>query len=171
MNFGEILDLAYNLIDETDYDEQVEIIVKNAINEAYADLCRKDKRLTIGYVPIVRGMATLPEDIISIELCTPPLSGADRRVGNAIITDKTGVFEIMYSYTREPLVEDEDVPDLHQDLHRALAIFACYRYFMHRKKIEVAHMFLNNYDTEVFKYELNNTSNDIGVITFIDMSE
>ena len=51
MNFKEIIDLAYNMIDETDYDEQVEIIVKEAINEAYQDLAKIDMRLSIGYFP------------------------------------------------------------------------------------------------------------------------
>ena len=33
MNYKQLVDLAYNIIDETDYDEQVEIIIKEAINE------------------------------------------------------------------------------------------------------------------------------------------
>ena len=35
MNFKQLLDLTYNMIDEVDEDEQIEIIVKGAINEAY----------------------------------------------------------------------------------------------------------------------------------------
>lgn len=168
MTFNEIVNLAYNMIDEIDYDEQVEVIVKNAINEAYADLCKKDKRLTRAFVPIINGVATLPDDIISIEECEPSLDTSDRQVGNSIITNKEGILEILYAYSRDSLVEEEEEPELHKDLHRALAMFACYRYFLYRKKIDVAHSFLNSYDTLVFKYEQSNLDNEIGVITFID---
>lgn len=168
MTFSEIVNLAYNMIDEIDYDEQVEIIVKNAINEAYADLCKKDKRLNRAYIPIINGIATLPDDIISVEMCTPTLDSSDRIIGNSIVTNKEGILEILYSYSRDSLVEDDEEPDLHKDLHRALAMFACYRYFMYRKKIENAESFQNNYETLVFKYEQSNTANEVGTITYID---
>ena len=148
MNFKEIIDLAYNMIDETDYDEQVEIIVKEAINEAYQDLAKIDMRLAIGYFPIIRKMATLPNECIKIVESTPAISGTDKVVGNTIVTSKTGVFEVMYATSREPLVNDTDEPDLHISAHHSLANFACYKYWLHRKKIEVAETFLNKYMIE-----------------------
>ena len=148
MNFKQIIDLAYNTIDETDYDEQVEIIVKEAINEAYQDLAKIDMRLTIGYFPIIRKMATLPNECIKIVEATPAIGGTDKVVGNTIVTSKTGVFEVMYATSREALVNDTDEPDLHISAHHSLANFACYKYWLHRKKIEVAETFLNKYMIE-----------------------
>lgn len=177
MNFKEIVDLALNSIDETDYDEQVEIIVKNAINKAYADLCLKDKRLTRAFIPIINGIATLPEDFLELQKCTPELTYEDNKIGNNIITNKTGVLEIIYCYVRDALVEDDDEPDLHINLQHALATWACYKYFEYRKKVEVANSFLNNYNIEVFNFEnlVNNGSGlgngSISVIKFIDMME
>ena len=148
MNFKEIIDLTYNMIDETDYDEQVEIIVKEAINEAYQDLAKIDMRLSIGYFPIIRKMATLPNECIKIVESTPAISGTDKVVGNTIVTSKTGVFEVMYATARENLVNDNDEPDLHISAHHNLANFACYKYWLHRKKVEVAEAFLNKYMIE-----------------------
>ena len=148
MNFKEIIDLAYNMIDETDYDEQVEIIVKEAINEAYQDLAKIDMRLSIGYFPIIRKMATLPNECIKIVETTPAISGTDKVVGNTIVTSKTGVFEVMYATARENLVNDNDEPDLHVSAHHNLANFACYKYWLHRKKIDVAEAFLQKYTIE-----------------------
>lgn len=170
MKFIEIKTLAYNLIDETDLDEQVEIIVENSINEAYSELCKKDIRLTTAFVPIINRVATLPEDIIEIHECIPELEAGDRLIGSNIITDKEGILEIIYSYIREPLTNDNDEPDLHLDLQYALANFACYKYFLYRKKVEIANGFLNNYESKVYKFEQSNVRNDIGYITFIDQN-
>ena len=38
MNFRELIDLTNNTIDETDQDDQIDSIVKNALNKAYVDL-------------------------------------------------------------------------------------------------------------------------------------
>ena len=154
MNFKEIIDLAYNMIDETDYDEQVEIIVKEAINEAYQDLAKIDMRLAIGYFPIIRKMATLPIECIKIVEATPEISGTDKVVGNTIVTSKTGVFEILYATARENLEYDTDEPDLHVSAHHNLANFACYKYWLHRKKIEVAQAFMQKYMMERSNLEI-----------------
>lgn len=168
MKFIEIKELAYNLIDETDLDPQVEIIVSNSINEAYLDLCKKDVRLSRAYVPVINGIATLPEDLIKIESCVPELTGTDRIVGKNIITEKQGVLEILYSALREPLISDEEEPDLDLTLQYALANFACYKYFLYRKKIDVASGFLNSFESYVFKYEQANSPNEVGYIRFIE---
>lgn len=153
MKFKEIIDLAYNIIDEVDYDEQVELIVKEAINEAYLDMAKIDKRLSIGYIPIIRKIATLPQDCIKIVETTPQLSDSDKIVGNSIITDKSGIFEILYATPREELVNDLDEPDLHNTLQRNLANFACYKYWLHRKKVQVAEAFLQKYMMENSNFE------------------
>lgn len=153
MNFKQIIDLAYNTIDEVDYDEQIEIIVKEAINEAYYDMAKIDKRLATAYAPIIRKVATLPLDCVSVIEATPELGDGDKIIGNSIITNKTGTLEIVYATSREPLINDTDEPDLHISLQHNLSNFACYRYFLHRKKGEIADRFLNKYMMETGKFE------------------
>ena len=46
MNFRTLKEKTYNRIDETDYDEQIENIVEGAINQAYMELCKIDKRIS-----------------------------------------------------------------------------------------------------------------------------
>lgn len=169
MNFKDIQDIAYNMIDEVDLDEQVEIIVKSAINESYMSLCARDKRVQTAYVPIIMGVATLPEDIISVEKITPPLGQTDKRIGSNIITDKTGTFSVLYSYVREPLVTDNDEPDLHLTLQYALATYACYKYFEYRKKESVASTFLTNYSMAIMEFDNAFNTGEVGQITYYDM--
>lgn len=163
MNFRELITLANNTVDETDYDEQIEAIIKNAINKAYIDLSNVDLRVTKGYLPVINGIATIPTNCFKIVQTTPKLSNTDKVIGNSIITDKTGVIEMLYSYTREPMIEDTDEPDLNTTLQYAIVSYACYKYFEHRKKIDVANSFLNNYMQEVqsFNSDLDNSPESI----------
>lgn len=170
MKFIDLLNLTYNEIDEIDEDEQIEIIVKGGINEAYSILCQKDIRLNRAYIPIINGVATLPEDFISVIKCTPELTN-ERIIGNSIITDKEGTYELLYSYVREQLENDNDEPDLHLTLQYALIQYACYKYFLHRKKINVADSFYKNYEMYIYKFETEkNGSYRAETITFVDMS-
>lgn len=159
MTFKELIDLANNIIDETDYDEQIDIIVKHAINKAYLDLSNYDLRLSRAYVPIINGVATIPNNCTKIIKTVPSLGFGDKIIGSSIVTDKEGVIEILYAYTREALVNDDDEPDLNTVLQYALVTYACYKYFEHRKKIEVANSFLNNYNQEVsgFNSDMDNS--------------
>lgn len=152
MTFKEILDVVYNTIDETDYDDQIEVIVKSAINEAYQSLCKEDVRLNRAYLPIINGLCTLPTNIINIVKTTPELAGGDRVIGNSVITDKSGVIELLYSYVREVLINDEDEPDLHEILVNAIPHYASYKYFSHRKKGEVANIFYGNYMNAIYEF-------------------
>lgn len=161
MTFNEIRELAMNMIDETDVDEQVDIIVNNAINKAYADLCKKDIRLTRAYIPIINGIATLPNNLIKIESTKPSLSGNDKKVGNTILTDKSGVLEVLYAYTREALKELTDEPDLHENLHRTLAYYACYKYFSYRKKPDIAKLFFEDFNNDLYSF-INDIENQDG---------
>lgn len=161
MTFEEIRELAMNMIDETDVDEQVDIIVNNAINKAYADLCKKDIRLTRAYIPIINGIASLPNNLIKVEKTKPVLSDGDKKVGNAILTEKKGVIEVLYAYTREPLVELDDEPDLHINLHKTLAYYACYKYFSYRKKPEIARMFFEDFSNDLYSF-VNDIENQDG---------
>lgn len=159
MNFKELIDLTNNTIDETDYDEQIESIVKSALNKAYLDLSNIDFRVTRAYVPVINGVATIPVNCTKVIETKPKLGLKDRIIGNSIITDKTGVIEVLYSYTREPMVEDDDEPDLNTNLQYAMVTYACYKYFEHRKKVEVANTFFNNYmqELQAFNNDLDMT--------------
>lgn len=152
MTYAEILTNVYNIIDEVDLDEQVEIIVKNAINEAYARLCAEDVRLTKAYVPIINGVATMPTNLISIIEITPVLASGDYVKGNSIITTQTGKYELLYSYVRDAMVDAEDEPDLHDVLVGALINFAHYKYFLHRKKTDMSQLTLNEYNSTVYTF-------------------
>lgn len=152
MNYKDIIYGVYNNIDEVDFDEQIEIIVKNAINESYIRLCAEDIRLTKAFVPIINGVVTLPSNLISIVKTIPTLDATDYIVGGSIVTDKTGMLEILYSYVREALIEDTDEPDLHDSLQNALVTFAHYKYLLHRKKTNEAQMLLNEYNISVYTF-------------------
>ena len=124
MNFKQILDLAYNIIDEVDEDEQIEVIVKNAVNEAYRELSKIDKRISTAYVPVIMGTATLPDGCLQIVQCTPELDNNDKLIGNSIITSKTGILELIYAIAPDDLENDEDEPELNVYLHEALSLYA-----------------------------------------------
>lgn len=161
MTFIEMLTKVYNIIDEVDEDEQIEIICKGALNEAYKSLCTKDIRLTTAYIPAINGVASLPNDLISIKKIKPELQNGDMKVGNNIITDKQVTFEVLYNYAREDLISDNDEPDLHVILQDSMVNYACYKYFQHRKRIDVANSFFEKYQQGIFDFE-NSIQNDIG---------
>lgn len=146
MIFKEIQEIINNMIDEIDYDEQVDIIIKSALNQAYSKLCKEDKRLNRAFIPIIDGVATLPSNLLSIVESTPKLDGIDKVVGNKIITDKTGMLDIKYNYIRKKLVNDEDKIDLHDILQDAMISFACAKYYKHRKKIDIASMYMQDFN-------------------------
>lgn len=158
MTFEELKEVVFNTIDEIDEDEQIDIIVSNALNEAYAILSRKDKRLARAFVPIINGIANLPNNCLDIIKITPELENTDTIIGTNVMTDKTGVLEILYNYRRDKLVNPTDEPDLHENLQDAMVAYACYRYWQHRKKAEVSQIFLNNYSQMVYDFSPENTA-------------
>lgn len=154
MTFKEILDTVKNIIDETDEDAQVDIIIKQGINEAYRDLAKVDKRVKIAYINIINGVAQIPTDCESVIKITPELTGDDRKMGNTIVTSKTGTFTIIYSYYRDALIEEDDEPDLVLELQDALITYACYTYFKYRKKIDESVIFLNDYNNSKGEFNI-----------------
>ena len=154
MDFSTIKQKVYNRIDETDYDEQIENIVEGAINQAYMELCKIDKRISRAYVPIINGIATLPENTLEIIKVIPELGNEDIVEGRNIITDKEGVLEILYNYSRDELVEDNEEPDLHINLQYALINYGVYKYYLHRKKDDLAEVALGDYQFSISQYEV-----------------
>jgi hypothetical protein len=153
MTLLELLELTKNRIDETDPDSQIDIIVKNAINHAYLfDLSKKDKRFGKVYCPVVNGIATLPDDLLSIEGISPSLLTREKRKGNAIFSNRDVTFEITYAKVPTPLA-DTDSPDLSNKYQYALTTYGCFAYFEYRKKVSVAEMFLNEYKMALSDWE------------------
>jgi len=152
MNFGEVIDLTNNIIDETDYDEQVEIIIKNAINFAYLTIATKiDKRsetLDISYSKIYK----LPKNcssIIDILSGDYILSNTDYSVkADTVIfhTSKYNNLTLLYSKTVDPLVSDTDVLDIDERYCFACAMYGAYAYSIHRKRIELSDLLLSDFN-------------------------
>ena len=169
MNFGTLKEKTYNRIDETDYDEQIENIVEGAINQAYMELCKIDKRISRAYTPIINGVATLPDNILEIIKITPELDSEDIIEGRNIITSKEGVLEVLYNYSRDELVEDDDEPELHINLQYALINYAVYKYYLHRKKENLATVALNDYQFSIAQYEIKKDNIEGRSTTIIDV--
>lgn len=160
MKFGELKQLALNRIDETDYDEQIDNIVSGALNSAYLQLCKIDKRIDRAYIPIIRGICTMPDNYIGLVSCSPALQYGDRVLGKNIITSNEGVEEVLYYYTREPITDDEEEPDLAEVLQYAMVSYAVYKYYIHRKKNELAEIALNDYQQEAYRFSYENEDYD-----------
>lgn len=144
MNFKECLDQAKNLIDEVEQDTQIDIILKNALNEAYTELSTIDKQVRTTYIPVINGKATFPLDIVKVVNISPSDSNA-KLEGNAYYTSSDGIITLDYVATREPLVLETDEIILNKQLQYAMTLYGAYRYYQHRRKTDIANMFLNNY--------------------------
>ena len=78
---------------------------------------------------------------------------------------------MVYATSPEELIENEDEPDLNIFLHEALCLYACYKYMLHRKKVEESEYFLNRYVMKINNYEqtqaeMINCVNDSVVIDY-----
>ena len=153
MTFKEIVDLTKNRIDEVDEDEQIDIIVKNAINFAYSLLFVKVdndiKTSSLTYSDVIK----LPSDLYSIIRLasgTTELNEFDYDLkGNFIIIRNSSLksnLSISYSYYPAKLTADTDVINLKDIFCIALSIYASYVYYIYRKKTDVAAMLLNEWN-------------------------
>lgn len=161
MNLKEIKDLTFKRLKLQQNVPVIEAIIENAINYAYSDLSSLDKRTATAYVPIINGEATLPEDYDTFVKCKPKLDNNDTFVGNKILTNKTGVLEITYTTVPAPLVNDTDVPDLSPKYHYLLSTYACYSYYLYNKNMNLADIYLSEYERVKNKY------NDTGYIEMV----
>lgn len=152
MDLLEIKNKIKNMIDETDEDEQVNIIIKTGIDESYSKMCKVDKKLNRAYLPIINGICQMPEDFISLAETKPKLNPSDKLIGSQILTSKKGSLEVLYNYMREPLINDTQVPDIDLSLQNAMVNYVCYKYYQYRKKPQIAEMFLGSYNNTVQEY-------------------
>jgi len=128
-------------------------LVKNSINESYFLLCKIDRRVARSYIPIINGIATMPPNSLGIVKCTPELGVEDKVYGNSILTDKTGVLEVLYFYVREPLILDDDELDLSTTLQQAVINYACYIMCLSKNEINQAESFYRAYVRNVTQFE------------------
>jgi hypothetical protein len=146
MTFKEILDLTKNRIDELDESEQIDIMLKGAVNHAYIyELAKYDKRVSSAFVPVINGLATLPDDIDAVESISPSLVKGEKRLGNVITSSRSVTFTVLYSTVKEPLVNDTDELDMSNKFKFILSSYACFVYFQYRKKADIANMYYNEY--------------------------
>ena len=108
MNFKQLLDLTYNMIDEVDEDEQIEIIVKGAINEAYRDLAKIDKRISTAYIPVIMGTITLPDNCLQVVSTSPELTNEDEPELNIFLHEALCLYACYkYMLHRKKIKESE----------------------------------------------------------------
>lgn len=144
--FKDIVDLTKKRINETTTDEQVDTMVKEAVNHAYLyELSKLDPVITKTMCPAVNGSAVLPEDLEEIISVSPDLAYGERQLGRYLLSDRNITFTIVYKAIPEPLVNDDDVPELQSKYFYLLSTYACYAYFTYRKKSEAANLFMSEY--------------------------
>jgi hypothetical protein len=151
-NFKDIVDMAKNMINFTDEDPQIDLIIKGAINHFYRfDMAKISKNITRGIMIPVNGLAKLPEDCLQPIEFDPPLNSSDKMYENSdvIKTSLTGSINIIYSAVREPLVADDDVPEVAQKYWYPMALYGCMRYYTHRKKWNEVAAYRNILDEEL----------------------
>lgn len=125
MTLQEIIDSVSKTLSVKEDNTKERKLILDAVNDGYMILCYADKRVTKAYTPVINGVLTLPTNYIKIIKSTPTIDSSDVIVGNSIITDKTGIIEMLYTYIREPLLEMEDEPDLNIKLQYSLINYAC----------------------------------------------
>lgn len=163
MKFREVIDLTNNIIDETDYDEQIEIIIKGAINFAYLTIATKiDKRSDVIEFPYTK-LYKLPKDcnsVVDIFSGDYILSNIDYSIkADTVIfhTNKYPNISLLYTKNITPLVGDNDVLDIDERYCFACAMYGAYAYSIHRKRIELAQTLLSDYNNII------NSNETVGV--------
>lgn len=153
MTFNDVLTTIRNLIDEPDVDEQIDSIVKNAVNYAYLMIVSKiDKRSTskeITYSKYIK----FPNDFVSlIDVLSGDeiLSRDEYSVkGDMLIfhTNRFNTMTLLYNKTIVPLVNGTDVLDIDDRYCFACAMYGAYVYSIHRKRTELASLLLNDFNS------------------------
>lgn len=163
MNFGELLEITKNKIDETFEDEQIDIIIKDAINSAYlSDLSRIDPTFKTSVAVIVNGVARLPSNMHFIEKLDRELEAGEYIKGKSLFSPKEEEqIGITYAVIPEKLIEDEDEPTISESLQNLLITNACYEYFKHRKKNSVARLYQESYMLQKAEFEESNNSSGL----------
>lgn len=161
--FKDIIDLTLNRIDELEdtIDPQIEVIVKNAINQAYInDLSDIEKNPKVVVIESANGIVTLPSDLSVIESVSPPLAYGERRIGNVIFTNNLSAtkYTICYTPLNKYMTLDDDVPNASDRAKYLLSTYACAEYFSYRKKPNIVAVFREQYDRNLGRMLQENDS-------------
>lgn len=144
MNLGLLMKITKDRVDETDIDEQIDSIIKSAINHCYKyDLAKLSPVTESSYIPIINGVLELPDNALLVKDTIPSIDY--KKIGNKLYTKSNGVCEVIYTIALEDLINDEDEPLVREEYHYIMSTYACYQYFAHRKKTSVAQLFLQEY--------------------------
>jgi hypothetical protein len=129
------------------------MIVKNAVNYAYFLLfTRVFNKTKTASLAITDRQAQLPSDyydIMNIKNSGNDLSDNEYEISGDIVFlstgDLTGTLSLVYKYYPSKLTADGDVLELN-DMYCVLAsTYACYMYYMAKKKTDVAQLLYNEF--------------------------
>lgn len=156
MTFLEVLTLVKNRVNETDEDEQINIILKNAINYAYLTLRKKvDLRTTEITIPVIgMGAIKLPADFMGVVTMKDNDGYLLNRndvviVADTIMTLREEITSIILTYIKAPamLTTDNTVMELKDIYCLACSIYACYSFYTYKKKVEIANLVANEFNS------------------------
>ena len=153
MTLIEVTNYIANAVGVKQDDTRNLALIKSYINESYLLLSKTDKRLTRAYMPIINGIATIPNNSIGILRTIPKLDKSDSTHGNSILTEKTGVIEAIYFYLREALIEDDEEFDLSEVLQKAIINYVCSMMFRKDGEIQQANSYYDMYSRNISEFE------------------
>lgn len=161
MKYSELIAFTQNRIQDDSGDAEVMAVIKNALNHSImVDLCNYEPQITTAMVIVVNGVGALPDDFYELVSTLP--EGVYIKGLSLIGTD--GTYNIVYSATPELITDtNADMPVGNKMCYTA-STYACYAYYNYRKKGDIANMFLNDYNTDLNKYESKASSYDIEVV-------
>lgn len=144
-NFLELLEVTKNRVNYVDPDPQIDLILKNALNEAYQQIAKETSIISTAYIPIIQGVASLPETTTEVISTEPELLPGDEIKGQSIITKRTGVLEVKYVSIPDQMIQDTDTIDIPEKYHFILTTYAASIYFGFKKKIEMAEYYMSQW--------------------------
>lgn len=161
MTFLEAIELVKQRIDETDADEQIINIVKNGINKAYFEVKTKIiPDVDVYDIEVENGVADLPYNYYQMESMPFKLKAKERIIGNKIFLNSNGIFPISYITTPNLLEDDSDELTIPYSLAYACTTYACYAYYLHRKKDSLSSAYLSDYQYDLMTY-LDNGQDEV----------
>lgn len=143
--FGQLLEFTKNRVNFIDEDEQVDMILKEALNYAYSTISKQIKTLQTAYLPIIEGVAVLPEDCLEVISIEPALTGSDKIKGANILTTHEGTLTVSYVGIIDPLTKDTDILDIPTQYAYPISTYGCSIYYGFKKKMDLAEFYMANY--------------------------
>lgn len=170
-NFAELLDVTKNRVNYTDPDPQIDLILKEALNEAYKQISKEICIVQIAYIPIIQEVAALPDDSIEVISTKPELLAGDEIRGQSILTKHNGVLEVQYVSLPEPMIKETDPIEIPEKYHFALTTYAASIYFGFKKKIPMAEYYMSQWfnNLQILKIETSGTEKNVIKSMYHDM--